>query len=280
MLKRIISFAATATVGLTISGNLMASGLCNKRQQTSPACHPSFGYHQTCWRRFPNLPPCDTCDPYGTGLSQSICEDGTCQISPNYEPHPMTMGPQTAPIYPPGAHSGRYGTGQSPIPMDMQSMNMGSVHNMPESASPFGGHSVQQLAPTPTTGGRYQSSQDMSLSPQPMPLSRPLSAPMAPRPAPAPSGTNSRATEPNGLPQIPTGMHRSSGISIPSQSRVLPGGGRYRSVSAGTVRQPVQSMNQAVAPVIGGTQSRYSGRPRRVHAQLLAAPLLRQPVSQ
>ncbi len=60
----------------TVSAAGAAAGMFRKSQpervQISPACHPTFGYHQTCWRRFPALPPCDhpacdRCDSCRTG---------------------------------------------------------------------------------------------------------------------------------------------------------------------------------------------------------------------
>lgn len=268
MLKRVIQFAAVASAGLIIGDHLSAGVLSNRREQTSPACHPAYGYHQTCWRRFPALPPCDT---YGTGLSSSMCEDGSCQTVPVEITDPMIMEPQAVPDWQLGGHSGRYSSVQSPVPM-----NTNSVHNRPDSAAaPLGGPIPQPLTPAPTGGGRYQPGHSLLSPPQPAPL--PQSIPSTPRPTPVPPSSDSGVTTPNALPDIPT--QQSSGLSIPAQGHAFPTSSRYRFASAGTTQQPVRPTTQTVVAETAGTHSRYPVRPRRPQTQLLAAPLLKQPVN-
>lgn len=60
----------------------------------SPACDPAWGYHPTCWTRFPPLPPCPSADR----TVASSCRDGNCQTSPEWlRPTPPS------PSYPPHA---------------------------------------------------------------------------------------------------------------------------------------------------------------------------------
>ena len=71
----------------------------------APLFHPTWGYHQTCWRRFPPLPPCPPADaflmPYGG------CETGVPGAMPPgiVPPQPVVPGyespvPPPAPVEP------------------------------------------------------------------------------------------------------------------------------------------------------------------------------------
>ena len=92
-----------ATSALLLASSSVADLCCGRadRPQISPACHPTWGYYQTCWRRFPPLEPCvgwgDTCDvcpPQGTVIHQGQPVQGPVRIiGPQLQTHPhMKMG--------------------------------------------------------------------------------------------------------------------------------------------------------------------------------------------
>jgi len=115
MFKTIFRFTVLGFVGLMISSPAAVSGLFGKshkkeeqRAQVSPACHPTYGYHQTCWRRFPALPPCENCDTCPT----ATCHDGNCELPPVF-PHPVSPVPLQEAPFTPSLNSGRYGASMS-----------------------------------------------------------------------------------------------------------------------------------------------------------------------
>ena len=175
------------------------------------------------------------------------------------------MGAQPSPMPVYGGHSMLYGAGQSPAPSAAPAFQGMQPAAPPAYAAPA---PMPQSAPTT---GRYQSHMD---SPA---LMRPQTMPAAPRPVPVPA-TAPPANDLNlGLLPIPGGTSRSSGLSISAQSRVLPGSGRYRSVSGASNRLPVRTASQSTMHRI---QSWYPVRPQpATNTQLRAAPLLRRPVN-
>jgi hypothetical protein len=49
---------------VALSASIAAAGDLQhliKRDRVPAACGPHWGYHQTCWRRFSPMPPCETC---------------------------------------------------------------------------------------------------------------------------------------------------------------------------------------------------------------------------
>ena len=51
---------------------------CKHRAYCTPECHPTWGYHQTCWRQFPPLQPCCGWGSYCP--ANGACQpNGTCQ---------------------------------------------------------------------------------------------------------------------------------------------------------------------------------------------------------
>ncbi len=74
--KHAVLSAAAGSV-LLLSGNLVLAGdhlieFEPDRPQISPGCQPNWGFHQTCWRRFPSLPPCNECN---VGISEAAYGD-------------------------------------------------------------------------------------------------------------------------------------------------------------------------------------------------------------
>ena len=63
--KRILFSAAAGSLFMLSNGIVLAGHPFKSepdRPQVSPGCQPNWGYHQTCWKRFGPLVPCDNCD--------------------------------------------------------------------------------------------------------------------------------------------------------------------------------------------------------------------------
>lgn len=284
-MKRVLQFAAAGSVSLMIGGSTIA-GLfhkCDKdeRCQINPACHPTYGYHQTCWRRFPPLPPCNNCESCQTGQAAPLCQDGSCQPATTLQPPAIPLQPHPEPVVVPGT-SDRYGMPHSSTPLP-------PVQNLPTSRY----QTSPSQPPQPVPGfsgnsGRYQAGPGFSGAAPVAPLTGPPSAPLPPQPAPTSSPANGSLNGPAGLPAIPGNAPRSSGLYIPSQSMTLPGGGRYGRISAPAtqqISQPTARPQMIQVPVHSATHTtsginhRYPIRPRPAETKLLAAPLLKRPGS-
>ncbi len=288
MFKQIIHLAAAGSVGLMMSGQAATAGIFKKcddeRTQVSPACHPTFGYHQTCWRRFPPLPPCDSnCESCQDGT----CMDGSCQ-TPIYQPQPMIPMAQPGPAFTPDIHSGRYQSGHSSVPVPMPGgpaiMNSPGAFPMESSQPGFGGNSASsRYGQTPATTGNTN----------PTPLSPIM---------PTPPGAQPNHSAPPALPPVPSPANQqSSRLFLPSQPQAVSGTGRY---GMSTRRQATQPVSRSVVapmpqrPQTAARNSRYRsvGRsvqrmpnmpaaPARIRAtttqltQPVATPLLKLPAN-
>ncbi len=272
-MKRVIRFAAAGSFGLIVG--TATAGLCRddfEPNGVNPSCHPTYGYHQTCWRQFPLLPPCNVCQECRPDGAVTSCDNGNCQPSQQPATIPLSPQPQTvqSPGVPAGAMTGRYGT-PSPGPMPSSTPMQNSVPvqgSLPlQTATPLPGMSSgmsrygsppQTVPAGPVTGGRYQT----------VPSAVP----------PAPVGGVPATGAPAGLPPVPGTAPRSSGLYIPAQSMALPGGGRYGGVSAASSQGSVRTATQTrLQPATSAAGLRYPVQPRSVSTQLLAAPLLRRP---
>ena len=157
------------------------------RPHISAACSPNWGFHQTCWSRFPAVPPCH--------------DSGSCSTSDSYENYPaqqMLYTPQNTQMHD-GAQfvSPMYGSQQRPISV------------FPGGSSP---------AANVPSGGMFTPSADSTLnvpaqrqfepthSPETPPNQGHYSQPTSPVPAPA-----------GGLPPLPTPP-----MSVPGQSSWQP----------------------------------------------------------
>jgi len=90
MLRKLQKLAVVGALTLTSATSVSAGLFCNleccrgQRDWYSPACEPAWGYHQTCWRKFPPVEPCSgwgdycaTCDTNGGGgIAPGAYEDG------------------------------------------------------------------------------------------------------------------------------------------------------------------------------------------------------------
>ena len=116
-LRRLLRTAATGPVLLGLTVPVTAGDICEKddRPTIPAACQPNWGFHQTCWKRMPPVPPCTTgfCD--GSYLQSTVDPGMTGEVwtqgdgSTLYTPH--------SGVYMPG-HS----SGSSPISILPQSV--------------------------------------------------------------------------------------------------------------------------------------------------------------
>ncbi len=82
LLRKLKSMALNRALSLSLGGGLLLTGSaaaehCLKKEperpQTSPACEPAWGFHETCWKRFPPLAECDSS---GIGAEGCSCMNG------------------------------------------------------------------------------------------------------------------------------------------------------------------------------------------------------------
>ena len=77
ILRKLQKLAVLSVISVGAVGSATAGLFCNMqccqqpRAYFSPACEPAWGYHQTCWRKFPELEPCS-----GRGRLLPIMHDG------------------------------------------------------------------------------------------------------------------------------------------------------------------------------------------------------------
>lgn len=98
LLKNNQKLVAAVAMSVCAAGSASAGLFCNLEccQQTrpyfSPACEPAWGYHKTCWRKFPELEPCS-----GWGDYCPSCPTGGDSLNANAY-HTQMMPPQGSPI--------------------------------------------------------------------------------------------------------------------------------------------------------------------------------------
>ena len=90
MLQKLQKLAVVGALTLASATSVSAGLFCNlqccqqPRDWYSPACEPAWGYHQTCWRKFPPVEPCSgwgdycaACDTNGGGgIAPGAYQDG------------------------------------------------------------------------------------------------------------------------------------------------------------------------------------------------------------
>ena len=235
-----------ATSALLLASTSMADLCCGRedRPQISPACHPTWGYHQTCWRRFPPLEPCvgwgDTCDvcpPQGSTVHPGQPVQGSVRvIRPQMQMHPgMKMG-------------------QPPVILQ----------------PPRGGETINQVLPGAIVIPQNQ-------SPQPVPGIAPLPA-LQQRPAPVRTpGTlpiNPVPLNESALPAAPALQHQSFRYQRPAIQQTAHGhssspGGRYigHEMNVQPIQQsrsyPTGTWQAPVAPQPEPQDNSFTGRLKR-----------------
>ncbi|MEZ6041284.1 MAG: hypothetical protein R3C20_12300 [Planctomycetaceae bacterium] len=187
-------FAATTLLS-TLTGSSNAEHIIEfppERPQVSPACLPSWGYHQTCWRQFGPVEPCDHCHDgvSGTYPSGSF---GVYVPQQNFDSIPMNQPWYGTTVVTP--------TG--PISVLPQGANpSGSIHQAPPSIPQqhhegmnFGPSGSQGPSTIPQPPGMHQPQAPLMPQPQPQPMQQPQQIPSSELP-PIPSPMQSRYQAP------------------------------------------------------------------------------------
>lgn len=98
ILRKIQQLAAVGAMSLCAASSASAGLFCNleccqeARAWYSPACDPTWGYNQTCWRRFPAVAPCSgwgdycpSCQTNGGVVNAGGYPGGGTQLAPNMQ---------------------------------------------------------------------------------------------------------------------------------------------------------------------------------------------------
>lgn len=123
-LRRLLRSAATGTVLLGLTVPATAGDICEKnddRPVVQAGCLPNWGFHQTCWKRMPPVPPCTTgfCDGaylnggMHSGMTGEVWapSDGTTIYTPQSGVYVPGQPSNSAPIsILPQSVQGRYST--------------------------------------------------------------------------------------------------------------------------------------------------------------------------
>ena len=306
-LRRLLRSAATGTVLLGLTVPATAGDICEKnddRPTVQAGCLPNWGFHQTCWKRMPPVPPCTTgfCD--GSYLSG--------QMQPGMTGEVWTQS-DGATIYTP--QSGVYVPGQSlssaPIsvlPQSVQgrysapatgSLNSGStpgmtVPGMPAMAPP----ALSPVTPVPQVPEGIVAPEAI-LPPvavpggQVIPGPAPVPVQGLPLPQPLPSGDlPPLPAPPNGVPAVPgQTLYRShqqilgaDGRPVMVRNRIdLPGAAtssRYGRAGHSLPVLPAQIQTAPVSAPNGGIPARFASQPSSANSpnRYSAAPVTSQPV--
>lgn len=258
MIKRNLCFGLAAAFVLFLNTRALDAGIFNKkshksREQVSPACHPTFGYHQTRWRRFPSLPPCDDCNtcPAGTcqtGSSQTgSCRNDNCPASV-HQPQPVTASSAGWPSPTQG--------GRCLVP---------STSSMRASPSPQTAH------PVPYSSGEPPYSS--------MPASPPAVSPAAPPTLPAPSAAPAAAPP---VPPVPSKGAQSQTF-FPTQAATSAIGAERSRMTARPTRpapvHPQAAARQMTSTSLGGpSRTPSNGRYRMIGAPAQHVPVHTRPM--
>ncbi|APZ95108.1 hypothetical protein Fuma_04762 [Fuerstiella marisgermanici] len=276
-IRTIRKLAFTGTISL-LTANAAVAGLCCgdlPRAYYSPACEPAWGYHQTCWRRFPCLEPCT-----GWGDYCPTCErDDGVQYAGAWEEQPPVQGQ----IVPAAPLQGQYLQG---VPMQgnvihqnggqqmapMSSLQIPSAGGMqPAPYSPPAG-AVPYYGGAPTHGGPTAPPQGGAGAPIPMNGNTPAPGPengqrqMTPSPTnPYPSNTTPMPMDEDVLP-MPSAEDQTRIYQMPNGYTQQTSYKGYRgptNYGGHPIRQPQQVSQPAVQQqpqLYGGPQAGITGQ--------------------
>ena len=163
------------------------------RPHTHAGVQPNWGFNQTCWQRFPAIPPCN---------SQGGCFADSLNPGLNYEQPAAIYTPQSAPV---GQDSNYFSQPRSVLPTQVNGLRYA-----PSQLPPSHNVDSQSLTPVPAV----PAPEFLNAAPQ-------QPAPMETMPEPSPVRTNPipEAT-PSQLPPLPEPP--SSLPSVPDQTRLSP----------------------------------------------------------
>lgn len=206
----------TAGAFLLLSGTAALAGHhhpFNKeptRPYMSPACLPAWGHHQTCWKRFPPVPPCE---PNGSCPLPA----GTWENAPGNTFGMMPQGelsiPQGGPVYPPMMNESLMSPQAFPAPMTPGN----ALLPVPDPALSTPPHSLPSA--------NYRSTVPESAPAMPQPPAPPLPglpSQLPPQPtAPLPADPGPQSQSRYGRPQwVPASA--SSPLLVPQPSSIVP----------------------------------------------------------
>ena len=171
----------------------------NSRPWYDPSCEPTWGYHETNWRRYPHA------GMYGQG---SLCPDGTCQPSmtnsliqgqpvappmnfqsqpmPTYSSGPVVTQPQIQTLQIPQNGVQEF-TPQGAMPSPFEAPDAAIPNATPDQILPplNGGQNMNMHSNPPVNGGSAPAMNEVPL------------------PLPATNGMSQPNSDPNGLPPLP-----------------------------------------------------------------------------
>jgi hypothetical protein len=119
--------AASVGTAILVSAIPVNAGRMFKEEPSRPhtfaGCQPAWGYHQTCWQRFPALPPCDSNgNCYGQpadGMTQDdhagsvyAPQNGGADVDPGFatSPHALMPGQTSSQMFVPNTGTGNGST--------------------------------------------------------------------------------------------------------------------------------------------------------------------------
>lgn len=268
-------------LGLTVP--VSAGDICEKddRPTIPAACQPNWGFHQTCWKRMPPVPPCTT----------GFCEGSYLQntMDPGMTGEVWTQGDGAA-LYTP--HTGVYvpgqPTGSSPVsilPPSVTGRYAAPASGMPGAVAPgvpgIMAPALSPVSPVPQVpDGIVAPEAILPPNTAPAPIPQSLPSPQAiphgdlpPLPAP-----------PNGLPPVPgQAFYRPTQQILGADGRpaaaqanlMMPGSSSSRYGRAGQTVNAAPAMNAMPAGnAISGVPVRLVSQPAQKgrYGQVSAAP--------
>jgi hypothetical protein len=260
-LKKLIQTLAMGSVVIgmpvAMSGDL---GHLIKRDQTPAVCEAHWGYNQTCWKRFPALPPCESGESCPTCIpGRSFSDEPNAWGSMNYQPQTGFGRPAAAPQPQRGdgsrVYSGNPTQLRSAAPVERQFAAPGPTVGPPIFVMPT-------PSPNPSPPAARQNS---AVSPQPLsPQMPPGNLPPLPAPMPSQSRYQFRQAPARVVPPMSRfGQQTQTAVD----GRTVSGRPNSINTVSMTDAQPRQITVPATAPV----SSRY-GRPS-VPQRQLAVPI-------
>jgi hypothetical protein len=294
--KQLLQSAATGSFLLLSAAPLAAGHIFPdepQRPHMTAGCLPNWGYNQTCWQRFPPVPPCDSASDCNNNFRPALPDSeqpGSIYTPPSGLLLPnQNLYQQPGSILPPSAGGSRYALPAQPDPH-----SKGSELFLPSSPVPstYGGSlPPYQLMPQDPAavvpGSSFNTPPVPKLHPTPLPPSAlpPLPSPPAGLSQPqgqtrftpdrlmfTPDGrivagpaatSNSPATSSRygGRQQVPPVlMHGEQ--SNPSRETLHQTGTPYHFASTQDLTVPAHAVSQGRSPINSAPSNRY-GAPRR-----------------
>lgn len=197
LIQKLQTLATIGAISVCAAGSSTAGLFCDmqccqqKRPYFSPACEPAWGYHQTCWRKFPELEPCsgwgDYCPSCDTGGEVIHENDYQAQMmpmpgSPVLQGSPMLIQQPMHNQQQPMHNHAQPAQNQAPQQLQNQAQPMpmpGQVPQVPNQAQPMQNYAQPMPgypqpmpnydAPNQGQGGQNNYNSPSTLTPIPQP---------------------------------------------------------------------------------------------------------------